>query len=234
MKAHALSADSTADGATFAPEEPGSGVSLVGSSAAPVPLSRELWGIDWSESLPRALDAEGVRVDALDFPRAASFIQAHYPAIFEHDRRPTRFRAGGTPDSRRRYYQAVGDFFGFWRADELVAVLVCTPVDWGTYYIRSAAALPEYQGNGVIQRFFPFLFERLRAAGVERVEAEVSPSNFASLQHLLRLRFNVTGTVLSERWGAMVRLTRFLDEDATEVFLDQFCDGVRYQGRDRR
>ena len=58
MKAPALSADSTADGATFAPEEPGSGVSLVASSAAPVPLSRELWGIDWSESLPRTLDAE--------------------------------------------------------------------------------------------------------------------------------------------------------------------------------
>jgi hypothetical protein len=86
----------------------------------------------------------------------------------------------------------------------------------------------------VIQKFFPHLFERLRLAGVERVEADASPANFASLQTLLRNRFNVTGSVLSERWGALVRLTRFLDDDATGVFLDQFCDGVRPQQAGRR
>jgi ribosomal protein S18 acetylase RimI-like enzyme len=197
------------------------------------PLSRELWGIDWRDCLPREL-SDGLSVHAADFLTVAPFIGAHYPAIFEQDRRPTRFRSGGSASSRLRYYQAAGDFFAFRDGAEIVAVLICTPVDWSTYYIRSAAALPEYQGRGLVPRFFPFLFERLRAAGVERVEAEAAPSNFASLQHLLRHRFNVTGTVLSERWGALVRLTRFLDDDATEVFLDQFCDGVRYQGRDAR
>jgi GNAT superfamily N-acetyltransferase len=184
--------------------------------------------------LPRRLTDDGVSVHAADFMTVAPFISAHYPAIFEHDRRPSRFRSGGSAPARVRYYQAAGDFFVFRDRGETVAVLICTPVDWSTYYIRSTAALPEYQGRGLVPRFFPFLFERLRAAGVERVEAEAAPSNFASLQHLLRHRFNVTGTVLSERWGALVRLTRFLDDDATEVFLDQFCDGVRYQGRQGR
>lgn len=193
-------------------------------------LSRALWDIDWNQGLPLVLTEDGIAVHATDFESAAPFISAHYPALFEHDQRPSRFRSGGSAESRRRYYQAAGDFFEFRReGGETVAVLICTPVDWSTYYVRSAAALPEYQGRGVIQRFFPHLFERLRLAGVERVEADAAPSNFASLQNLLRHRFNVTGTVLSERWGALVRLTRYLDDDATGVFLDQFCDGVRPQ-----
>lgn len=202
------------------------------SAPSPLPLSRQLWGLDWSEHLPRAVTEDGVTVHASDFAGVAPFIGAHYPEIFEQDRRPSRFRPGGSDTTRRRYYQVMGDFFTFRHEAETVAVLVCTPVDWGTYYIRSVAALPAYQGRGLAQRFFPYLFERLRDAGVERVEAEASPSNFASLQILMRHRFNVTGTVLSERWGALVRLTKFLDDEATEVFLDQFCDGVRYQGRD--
>jgi hypothetical protein len=48
-----------------------------------------------------------------------------------------------------------------------------------------------------------------------------------------RLKFNQTGTLLSERWGAMVHFTKFLSEEKEEVFLRQFCSGVKYQLRDR-
>ncbi|HEY3500089.1 MAG TPA: GNAT family N-acetyltransferase [Polyangiaceae bacterium] len=192
-----------------------------------VPLSRELWDIDWREELPHVLADDGIVVDACDFSEVVPFIAANYPGIFGYESRPSRFLAGGTSAARRRYYEAVGDCFVFRDGLETAGVLICTPVDWGTYYIRSTALLPEYQGRGLVQRFFPRLFERLRAAGVERVEAETAPSNFASLQILLRSRFSVTGTVLSERWGALVRLTRFLDGAAGEVFLDQFCDGLQ-------
>jgi len=58
----------------------------------------------------------------------------------------------------------------------------------------------------------PVLFEILKSAGVERIEADTSPGNFASMTVMTRLRFNLTGTVLSERWGAMMHFTKFLDE----------------------
>ena len=83
----------------------------------------------------------------------------------------------------------------------------------------------------MIQRFFPEMFAVLRAAGVERVEADTSPSNMATLHLLSRLRFNPTGTVLTDRWGAHIKFTRYLDDAAEQVFLDQFCTGVRYQRR---
>ena len=40
--------------------------------------------------------------------------------------------------------------------------------------------------------------------------------------HLLsRLRFNPSGTVLTDRWGALLKFTRFLDDAAEQVFLDE-------------
>jgi hypothetical protein len=43
----------------------------------------------------------------------------------------------------------------------------------------------------------------------------------------------VTGTTLSDRWGAQVKFTRFLDEESERIFLGQFCAGVRHQRRVR-
>jgi hypothetical protein len=77
------------------------------------------------------------------------------------------------------------------------------------------------------------MFGVLGQAGVRRFELDTSPANMATIQVLTRLRFNVTGHITSERWGALLRLTKFLDERAEEVFLDSFCSGVRYQRRHR-
>jgi GNAT superfamily N-acetyltransferase len=193
-------------------------------------LSNRLWGIDWSEHLPQALPGSVV-VEASSFDRALPFIQAHYAEIFqERADGPFATRLSGR---KERYYQIAGDFFEFVDGEKTVGLLLGTPVDWSTYYIRSAAVLPAYQGKKIIQRFFPAMFEVLRAAGVERVEADTSPSNMATLHLLTRLRFNPTGTVLSDRWGAMVHFTRFLDEESEGVFLRQFCAGVEYQQREK-
>src|SRR6185503_19487640 len=104
-------------------------------------------------------------------------------------------------------------------------------VDWSTYHIRFCAFLPEYQGRQLLQRFFPTFFRILKQAGVERIETETSPSNLAIMHIMNRFHFNVTGTLMSERWGALVRFTKFLDEESERVFLQQFCTGIKYQAR---
>lgn len=192
-------------------------------------LSQVLWQIDWREELPVCLGAgEGVIVRYGGFERSLSFIERNYAAIFaEGEGAP--FSGGELTDNKLRYYREVADFFEFESAGETVALLVCTPVDWSTYYIRSAASLPEYQGKSLIQRFLPRVFARLARAGVERVEAHTSPANMATMHLLTRLRFNVTGTALTERWGAQVHFTKFLDGLSEVAFLHQFCAGVKYQ-----
>jgi hypothetical protein len=114
-------------------------------------------------------------------------------------------------------------------------LLICTPLDWSSYYVRSAALLPEYQGRQAIQHFLSgVLFPELTRAGVERVELDTSPSNLAMMHIATRLRFNPTGTLLTERWGALVHFTRYLAADSEQVFLDKFCAGPRYQTRGAR
>ena len=195
-------------------------------------LTEALWGLRWEEILPCQV-TEDVVVIASSFEESLPFIDAHYAEIFEDDG-GGRFLRSRPSRARIRYYQTVGDFFEFKTSGRTVALLIGTAIDWSTYYIRSAAALPEVQGKKVIQRFFPEMFTALKSAGVERVEAETSPSNMATLHLLSRLRFNPSGTVLTDRWGAMLKFTRFLDEHAEGVFLRQFCAGVRYQRRGRK
>jgi hypothetical protein len=207
---------------------------LAGDSGSPpaVRLSEQFWGIRWSQTLPRRMTDDGVFVEWSSFDRALPFIDESYAEIFEV---PPAHTAPvlNTSHAKARYYRAAGDFFEFRHEARTVGLLVGTPVDWSTYYVRSAAALPAYQGRKLIQRFLPVVFAELAAAGVERVEADTSPANMATMHLLTRLRFNVTGTVLTERWGAHVHFTKFLNEDLERAFLDQFCSGVKYQLRRR-
>jgi ribosomal protein S18 acetylase RimI-like enzyme len=197
------------------------------------PLSERLWGIDWRTHLP--FRSGELTVEASSYAEAAGFVAAHYSTIFQQETGPSGFSSSGVGEFKARYYAAVGDFFEVKRAGETVGLLVCNPADWSTYYVRSAALLPELQGHGVIQKFLAeVIFEVLREAGVERVDIDVAPSNLAMMHIATRLRCNATGTLLSERWGALVHFTRFLTESCERIFLQQFCAGPQYQLREPR
>jgi len=194
------------------------------------PLSEALWNLRWSEHLPFDLGA-GSSVRASSFDRAAPFIRAHYAAIFEHDP-ASPFQPDALTPAKSRYYQHCADFFEFTRENQVVGLLVCDPLDWSTYYVRSAAILPEHQGRQLVQRFFSaFAFDRLARAGVARVDIDISPSNLAMHHIATRLRFNPTGTLLTDRWGALTRFTKFLSTDEEQIFVGTFCSGVKYQLR---
>jgi RimJ/RimL family protein N-acetyltransferase len=190
-------------------------------------LSAMLWGIDWASHLPIDL-GDGVTVHFSSFDECVPFVREHYARIFQQDD-SSPFTQTHSEPTKERYYRLAGDFFAFRLHGETIGLLVGTPSDWSTYYIRSAAILPEHLGKGVIPGFLPSMFEILKAAGLERVEADTAPSNLAVMRILTRLSFNVTGTVLTDRWGAHVHLTRYLANDREEIFLRQFCSGVRWQ-----
>ena len=195
--------------------------------------SRLFWGIDWAEWLPRQLTDDGVELHLSCIESAMPFISAHYAEIFEQDLERDRFFSEPFDGAKMRYNQAA-DVFEIKHAHRTVGLLIGAPSDWSTYYLRTMGVVRAYQGRQLPRCIFPFLFGRLAAAGVRRFEAETSPANLATVLVLTRMRFNITGTILSERWGALLRLTKFLDEGAEDVFLDKFCAGIRYQRRERR
>jgi hypothetical protein len=177
--------------------------------------------VRWAEHLPRSFGA--VTVEPCSYATAATFVARHYRAIFG-EREAAPFSTTERTEAKTRYYEHVSDFFALSAREEPVGVVGCEPSDWSSYYVRTAALVPSFQGQRAIQSFFTdVVFDVLRAAGVERVEIEVAPANFTMLHIAARLRFVATGTLLSERWGALVHYTKFLREDRQRVFTDQFC-----------
>jgi ribosomal protein S18 acetylase RimI-like enzyme len=205
--------------------------SAIDSAVSPK-VSRLLWGVDWAECLPRAVTRDGIELHVSSIELAMLFIAEHYTEIFEQDLASDRFFSEPFEGAKLRYYQA-SDVFEMKDAGRTVGLLIGAPSDWSTYYIRSMAVLPAFSGRQLPQTVLPFLFGHLSQAGVRRFEAEASPSNFATMLVLTRMHFNVTGMILSERWGALCRLTKFADERAEGVFLEKFCSGIRYQQRHR-
>jgi hypothetical protein len=201
-------------------------------SAPILPASKTLWGIDWASALPRRLTDDDVDLVASRIDAVLPFIAAHYAEIFEQDMERAGFFGEPFDGAKMRYMQSA-DVLEVRQAGQTIGLLIGAPSDWSTYYLRSVAFLRAYQGRQLHARILPWMFGELARAGVRRVEAETSPSNLATVQLLTRMRFNVTGNVLTERWGALLRFTRYLDESAEDVFLDKFCTGIRYQRRDR-
>lgn len=192
-------------------------------------LSRAVWGLDWSEHLPTELPGE-ITVHESHYDGALPFIREHYAAIFEEEANGP-FSSSRVSEAKERYYRLAGDFFELRHAERTVGLMICTLADWSTYYIRSAAILPACRGKKVMENLIAFLLPRLEAAGVERVEADIAPQNVASAMVLQHHGFHIGGTILTDRWGAHARLTRFLDPGREDVFLRQFCSGVRPRRR---
>lgn len=218
--------DAEAYAATSSDESPGSDRMLRRR------LSELFWNLDWARFFPIVLTEDGITAHSSSYDGMLPFILEHYKAIFHEDAN-SAFSTTRLNAQKADYYRLAGDFFELREGERTIGLVVGTPVDWSTYYIRSAAVLPEFQCRNLVKTMLRFLFAQLAAAGVERVEADTSPSNLRVVHLLTSLDFNITGSALSDRWGAQVRFTRFLEAKSEDVFLRQFCTGVVYQLRDR-
>ena len=191
------------------------------SSVPPQTLSARFWGADLSRDLPRVLSRDGVQAVRGDLGRVGEFLKQAFPTFTEEelgaDLSPRMLEAKG------RYLRTASDLIELRHLDRTVGVLVGAPEDWSTYYIRIFAFAPDYQRFGLLRRFVrECIFEPLRAHHVERVCADTSPLNIAMSRALSELHFYVTGHQLSERWGPLVRYTKFLDPTCEAAFRTRF------------
>jgi ribosomal protein S18 acetylase RimI-like enzyme len=147
-------------------------------------------------------------------------MKEHYGEIFGSER--DRFLVEPMTAAKRRFCSET-DIFLFRAEDRTVGLLMGHPTDWSTYYIRTTAFIEEYRARGLMRQFAVGLWDALRDAGAARVETEVLPSNRPTLALLAKEGFIVTSAGVSERWGAMLRLTKFLATEPEEVFRRQFC-----------
>lgn len=188
-------------------------------------MSIQLWGLDLCAELPKQLSSDAVLAIPGDFARIGNFLRTNY-ALFGEETQ------GSAPSpfiqrSKRAFLGQSSDLLELQHAGETVGVLIGAPEDWSTYYVRMFAVRPEYQRPGLVRRFVrECLFAPLARCGVERVVAETSPANIAMSHLFTELRFRVTGNSLSDRWGPLVRYTKFLAPACEAEFLRRFGGGA--------
>jgi hypothetical protein len=184
------------------------------------PLSLKLWDLDWRRILPWTF--EEVTVESGTFEDALPFITENYARIFGTDDGQSRFLVEPMTPAKRRF-GAEMDVFLFRAEGKVIGVVMGHASDWSTYYLRTAAYLPEYRSRHLVQGFFEAMCAPLRDAGVVRVESDVTPTNVPMMRAHLGQGFIVSSTTTSERWGLVARMTKFLQDDAEAIFVRQFC-----------
>jgi hypothetical protein len=192
------------------------------STLPPRTLSQQFWGLDLAAGLPRVLSNDGVHAVRGEISRIAEFLKRDFPTFTEEE-------LGSQPDSRildakRAYLRTACDLIELRHEGRTIGAIVGAPEDWSSYYVRIFAVSKDYQRAGLTRRFGrECLFQPLREQRVERVVADTSPTNLAMTRGFSEMRFHVTGHQLSDRWGALVRYTKFLDQEREAAFYERFA-----------
>jgi hypothetical protein len=189
-----------------------------------VGMSKRLWGITWPE-----WKLGGIDCVPSTFAEVEPFITEHYPSIFANE--PDRFLREEMTPAKRRFVEVCCDTYIFRDQHRTVGVWIGNPVDWSSYYCRTIALLPQYRDRGLFNEFVVRLTEALRDVGVERLEGETAPTNLPMNRGLLALGWIVTASVNSERWGTMLRYTKFLTESSERCFRRQFIHTAHTESR---
>lgn len=184
-------------------------------------LTDLFWGFDLCEGLPYDV-GQGVAARRAELNSVRSFLSSEYPSLTEEA--VTNAVQLGVASAKRRYLESACDLIELRHEGQTVGVMVGAPEDWASYYIRIFAVKRSYQRPRLIRRFCrDYLFARLFAHDVQRVVADTSPANVATSRMLSELQFYVTGQQLSDRWGPLVRYTKFLDRTREAAFLKRFA-----------
>lgn len=188
-----------------------------------------MWGFSFNDQLPNQLSEDGITAVAGDFTRIGRFLNEQFSVFSEEAQ-------GSVPNYivRNRkldYLRADCDLIELRLEEQTIGALIGAPEDWSSYYVRVFAMQREFQRPGMIRRFIrDCLFTPLTEHGVERICADTSPSNVAMSRLLTELHFHVTGSQLSERWGPLVRYTRFLSPACEAEFRRKFGGGAPADG----
>jgi RimJ/RimL family protein N-acetyltransferase len=199
------------------------------------PLSRKVWGLDFTQGLPCVLSNDGIEATAGELDRVLAFMAEQFPSLTEEVGAKSVKPHESTAAAKQWYLSSASDLIELRHEGQTVGVLVGAPEDWGSYYVRIFAMSPAYQRPGLIRRFArQCLFGPLRAHHVERVVADTSPANLAMTRLFSELRFHVTGHQLSDRWGPLVRYTKFLDPACESAFCARFAGSMPRSSSERR
>lgn len=128
-----------------------------------------------------------------------------------------------TPQLLRDSFRSHSEHFVIYNAtDDPIGWSIGEQKESDTFIMQWTGILPEYQNRGIYSAFLRQLLAYLKAIGYARVTSNHFVNNRAVLVAKLKAGFIATGMTLDERWGAVLWLTRYLDEQAEDAFRHAF------------
>lgn len=192
-------------------------------------LSSQLWNIEWNHFISLFGEiAPGINLRVASHEEITSFLndQTLDPEELIEGRNEA-FSFNKFDVHKRKFLSEFCDGFSIYdeRQGIMVGAVIGQTTDWSTYYIRYVLLTKRSRGAGIFQGFIGFLSFALAAKGIERLEIEISPLNTVQLHLLNKLGFCVSSTSVTDRWGYLLRFTKFFTKEAQLIFMNQFCAG---------
>jgi len=193
--------------------------------------SSKLFGIDWNKYYPHKIVGKPFTIRKTTYSEVQEFIKKNRDKLDLSKYGEGLFQSMEESRERDIYYKQFVDCFIIENDKDKVGIFMSNPSDWSTYYLRYSIFILEYRNLGLFTYVHKYLLEVLNNYNIHRVEADVSSSHIGNIHVYTKLKFILTSTILSDRWGATVRFTKYLSDKHELTFFNQFCDGVRPQLR---
>jgi hypothetical protein len=173
--------------------------------------------------------SNGYSVEAATKESVYEFLSANISKVFPGRDSATNFQR---PESRRaafkelhaHYLQLHHEWFLFKLNGETVGWFMGETEDFSTFYMRNTGILPEHQNKGIYGEFAKHFFSYLVQLGYERISSQHMVTNQKILISKLKMGFIICNLELTEDWGPMVKLVKFLFEDRRDFFIKSFGD----------
>lgn len=183
-------------------------------------MTEIVWGLDWKNHLP--LNLGNYELVQSDFNEFSALKKLPNSFFITAESTNDSFVKDTASVSKEEYLKLVSDFFTIKKDGEVVGVVVCEILDWSTYYLRYITVAKEHRSQNLTSLFVKAVEQTLHLYSVDKITCDVSPSNLRQVSRMSQAGYVYTGNILSERFGANMRLTKFLNDESWKVFNQNF------------
>ncbi len=183
-------------------------------------LSEIILGLDWRNYLPLSIGQYHLHASTADeFYQLKKSSQSF---ILTSETSEDSFVKDINSELKDRYLRHACDFFVFKKGTEVVGTAICEVNDWTTYYLRYITINPHHRNNNLTLEFVRVIENVVKEFKIEKITCDVSPANLSQVSRMSQAGYVYTGNVLSERFGANLRLTKFLKDESWKAYNKNF------------
>lgn len=152
------------------------------------------------------------------------------PEVFSKERHFPRFNL---PVDRKEkafaliqeYQKLHHEWFLFKNSNkEIVGWFMGEADDFNTFYMRNGGILPAYQNINIYSQFFSVFENYLFELGYEKMSSQHQVTNKKILIKQLKLGFIPVNIELTDNWGPLLKMVKFLNADRNQHFINLYGD----------